>query len=122
MKRWLWVGWWVAVAVWTAALTTTLPVHVKEAVLPHDPYGVPVSKVLHVVAYAFLAGSVACLRPPGVWRWLLLIFLLEHGVVTEYVQLFVPDRTGAVPDILIDHGGIALGLLLTWPWWRRSSA
>ena len=122
MKRWLWVGWWVAVAVWTVALTTTFPVHVKEALLPHDPGGVPVSKVLHVVAYAFLAGSVACLRPPGVWRWLLLILLLEHGVVTEYVQLFVPDRTGAVPDILIDHGGIALGLLLTWPWWRRSSA
>ncbi len=69
-----------------------------------------------------LAGSVACLRPPGVWRWLLLILLLEHGVVTEFVQLFVPDRHGAVPDILIDHGGIALGLALTWPWWRRSSA
>lgn len=76
MKRWLWAGWWLAAAVWTAALTTTLPVHIKEAVLPRDPGGVPVSKVLHVAAYAFLAGSAACLRPPGVWRWLLLIFLL----------------------------------------------
>ena len=41
MKRWLWVGWWVAVAVWTAALTTTFPVHVKEALLPTTPAASP---------------------------------------------------------------------------------
>ena len=119
MKRWLWAVWWLCVTVWAAALTTTFPVHIKEAVFPHDPGGVPVAKVLHVAAYAFLAGYAACLRPSGPWRWLTLIFLLEHAVVTEFVQLFVPDRTGAVPDILLDHGGIALGIAVTWPWWRR---
>ena len=40
----------------------------------------------------------------------LLIFLLEHGVATEFVQRFVPERSGEVSDILIDHGGVALGV------------
>ena len=59
--------------------------------LPHDPGGFPVGKALHVVAYAFLAGYAACLRPAGAWRWVILLFLLEHGVLTEWVQLFVPE-------------------------------
>ena len=119
MKRWLWAGWWLAVAVWTVALTTTYPAHVKEAVIPHDPGGVPVAKVLHVAAYAFLAGYGLWLRPAGAWRWLLPIFLLEHAVATEFVQLFVPERTGLVSDVVIDHGGIALGVACAWPWWGR---
>lgn len=122
MKRWLWAAWWLAVIVWTAALTTTFPVHVKEAVLPHDPGGIPVSKVLHVAAYAFLAGFAACLRPAGVWRWLPLLLLLEHAVLTEWVQYFVPERTASVNDVLLDHGAVALGAALTWPWWGKRAA
>ena len=120
MKRWLWAAWWLGVAVWTVALTTTFPVHIHHAILPGgDPGGIPVAKVLHVTAYAFLAGFALCLRPAGVSRWLILLLLLEHGVATEWIQQFVPERGSAVNDVVIDHLGIALGAALTWPWWRR---
>src|SRR5438874_1333500 len=119
MKRWLWAVWWLGLAAWTIALTTTFPVHVKHALLPEDPGGLPVAKVLHVAAYAFLAGFAALLRPAGLWRWLILLLLLAHGAATEIIQTFVPERTGAVTDVFIDYLGVALGAALTWPWWRR---
>ena len=72
-----------------------------------------------MTAYAFLAGFALLMRPPGMWRWLILLLLLEHGVATEFIQGFVPERTASVNDIVIDHCGVALGVLLTWPWRRR---
>jgi VanZ family protein len=119
MKRWLWVVWVLGLAVWTVALTTAFPAQIKEALIPVDPPFFPINKVLHVAAYAFLAGFAAVLRPLGAWRWLILFLLLEHGVATEFIQKFVPPRSGEVGDIVIDHCGIALGVLLTWPWWGR---
>jgi VanZ family protein len=120
MKRWLWAAWGACLAVWTVALTTTFPVHIHQAILPTDPMGIPVAKVLHVSAYAFLAGFAALLRPAGAWRWLLLLLLLEHGVATEFIQRFVPERGPDVLDVVIDHLGVALGVALTWPWWGRA--
>ena len=75
-----------------------------------DPLGIPVGKVLHVAAYAFLAGFAALLRRAGAWRWLILMLLLEHGVATEWIQGFVPERTSSVSDMVIDHCGVALGV------------
>jgi hypothetical protein len=118
MRRWLWIAWWLCVALWTAALTTTAPVHIHQALLPEDPWGLPVSKILHVSAYAFLAAFAMGLRPPTLWRWLFVILLLEHGVATEWIQAFVPERGPSVNDIVIDHCGVALGVALTLPWWR----
>ncbi len=118
MKRALWTVWWLAVVVWTVALTTTFPVHIKETVMPVDPAGIHVAKVLHFCAYAFLAAFSLWLRPPVVWRWLIVLLLLEHGVATEWVQGFVPERTPRVDDVVIDHLGVALGVVLSWPWRR----
>ena len=120
MKRWLWAAWGGCLAVWTVALTTTFPVYIHDAILPTDPAGIPVAKVLHFCAYAFLAGFAALLRPAGAWRWLILLLLLEHGVATEFIQGFVPKRGPDVRDIVIDHLGVALGAALTWPWWGRA--
>ena len=90
MKRWLWAVWWGILAVWTVGLTTAFPVRIHQAILPTDPFGVPVGKVLHVTAYAFLAGYAVLMRPAGVWRWLILLLLLEHGVATEWIQRLRP--------------------------------
>ncbi len=83
----------------------TFPVRIHQAVFPTDPLGIPISKVLHVSA---------------VRRWLIVLLLLEHGVATEWIQAFVPERTSSVNDVVIDHFGVALGTLLTWPWWGRT--
>jgi VanZ family protein len=119
MTRWLWSAWVLCLALWTVALLTTFPVYVREQALPSDEaVGLPVAKVLHVSAYAFLAAFALWLRPPVVWRWLLVLFLLEHGVVTECLQGFVYLRGPSVYDALIDHIGVALGAAATWwRWW-----
>jgi VanZ family protein len=114
---WRWLAWWVCVAVWTAALLTTYPVKIKEAVLP-DVAAFPVAKTLHVCAYAFLTATAAFLHVRGGWRWLLIAFLSFHGCATEYLQNFV-GRDGNLRDVTFDHAGILLGLFVSWRWWRQ---
>ena len=46
------------------------------------------------------------------WRWLQLALLSGHGMATEFLQTFVPGRSGSLTDVAIDHLGIALGLAL----------
>jgi VanZ family protein len=112
-----WALWSLCVAAWTALLVTTAPVHVMDQVLPATAT-FPVAKTGHVVGYAFLTVLSAWLRVRGDRRWLLLAFLSLHGMATEYVQTFVPERHGSWVDVGIDHLGIALGLMLSWKWWR----
>jgi VanZ family protein len=112
-------GWWVCLAVWTAALLTTTPAAIgKEALPTHLHF--PTAKALHVCAYAFLTTYAARL-PVGRMRWLLLALLSLHAAGTEFLQLFVPGRTGKVTDVLIDHVGIVLGLSLSWKRWLSRS-
>jgi len=47
----------------------------------------------------------------------LLAFLSLHAAGTEYLQQFVPGRTGLISDVVIDHIGLLLGLALTWKHW-----
>jgi VanZ family protein len=112
------VFWWVAVALWTAALLTTYPVQVSQEVLPPS-VGFPAAKTLHVVAYAGLAGLIPWLGITLGWRWGLLALLSLHAAGTEFFQQFVPLRTGSVTDVVIDHAGLLLGLAVTCKaWWR----
>jgi VanZ family protein len=117
---WRWLAWVLCVAVWTAALLTTYPAKIKQAVLP-EPLGMPAAKTLHVAAYAFLTATAAFLHVRGGRRWLLIAFLSLHGCATEYLQNYVPGRDGSLRDVALDHAGIALGLLLSWHWWRPLS-
>lgn len=115
------LGWCLCIALWTTALLTTYPVRVGETVAPSGFY-FPAAKCLHVSAYAFLTVYITWM-PLGRWRWLLLAFLSLHAVGTEFCQQFVPDRTGCIADVLIDHAGLLLGMALTWKRWlpRRSN-
>jgi VanZ family protein len=118
--------WWVAglllwsvlLAGWTCALLRPEPVQVARAVLPEQAE-FPVSKLLHVSAYAVLAALVVLLRPLGHWRWLLLALLSLHGMGTEYLQQFVELRGPAVRDVLLDHLGIVLGAAAAWRNWLK---
>ena len=113
-----WLIWGTCVLVWTFCLVTTYPVHAGRAVLAQAA-DFPVSKVLHVVSYAFLTVLSAWLQVRGLWRWLLLVFLVLHGAATEFIQQWVPERTGSVRDVLLDCVGIGIGFALTWRWWVR---
>jgi VanZ family protein len=109
----LWVLW---VAVWTVALLTPWPERASREILPPET-GYPASKMLHVAAYAFLTATLPWLGPPGGRRWWLVALLALHGGGTEFLQQWVPDRTGSLTDVGFDLVGIALGLACTWKAW-----
>jgi VanZ family protein len=115
---WRWLLWVFFVGVWTAALLTTEPVDVAQAVLP-PPIIFPAAKLLHVSAYALLAVLSGWLFLPGRWRWVLLVFMCFHAFGTEFFQQFVPERGPSLWDVGIDHIGIAIGLTISCKWWLR---
>jgi VanZ family protein len=116
--RWRWAVWWTLVGLWALALLTPQPVEVGKRVLPEEAL-FTASKGLHIAAYAFLTGAAAWLPAWHGWRWLPVAVMSFHAMATEFFQQFVPTRHGCIEDVVIDHVGIALGLLLTLPRWRR---
>jgi VanZ family protein len=114
--RWRWLLWAFFQVVWTAALLTTEPVHVAQAILP-PPVIFPAAKLLHVSAYALLAVLSGWLFLSARWRWVLLVFMCFHAFGTEFLQQFVPERGPSFWDVGIDHIGIAIGLTISCKWW-----
>jgi VanZ family protein len=110
--------WWIAVGLWTAALLTTYPAQISHDLLP-PTVGFPAAKTLHVLAYAGLAGLIPWLSISLSWRWAFLALLSMHAAGTEFFQQFVPLRTGSLSDVVIDHTGMLLGLVITWKGWLR---
>ena len=53
------------------------------------------------------------------WRWLDAILDDGESVWTEFVQLWVPERSGSLSDVLLDHVGMALGFALSWSLWLK---
>ncbi len=74
------------------------------------------AKCLHAGAYAFLTVLAAFLPVRRSYFWLVVALLAVHGVLTEFGQTFVPNRTGSARDVLIDWAGIGLGLLTLRLW------
>jgi VanZ family protein len=68
-------------------------------------------KVAHAGSYAFLTLLAAWLPVRRPYFWAAVGVLALHGCLTEYLQFTMAvGRTGTVRDVLIDWGGIALGL------------
>ncbi len=109
------LGWCLCIALWTTALLTISAARVGQAVTPEILH-FPAAKFLHISAYAFLTLYLKWL-PLRRGRWLLVAFLSFHAFGTEFFQQFVPGRHGQLSDVLIDHFGIALGMVLTRNCW-----
>ena len=112
-----WLVWWLYVAVWTAGLLLPMSSEGRPRWFSLPPVvGFVLAKLLHVSAYAVLAALLERLAGRTHWRWLLVAFLSLHGFATEFLQQWVPGRTGTLRDVGLDHLGIALGL--AWTWWQ----
>ena len=68
----------------------------------------PYDKVLHLVAYACVAGPVGLAWPRKAWIWLGVLVLWGAGI--EVLQPLV-GREGSWDDLLANLGGLALGAL-----------
>lgn len=78
------------------------------------------SKTVHVVSYAFWAVLSGWLDVPRPYRWLLLVLMSAHAMGTEYGQQFFRTRHPSWRDVGLDHIGLAIGLALSWKWWRKA--
>ena len=104
----------IFLALWTWKLLEPNPVPEALSAKLQGDLRLVAAKSLHACAYAFLALLAVTLPVPTYWRWCLVGVLALHGVATEIGQTFVPGRSGRVTDVLIDWGGIVLGVLV----WR----
>jgi len=76
-----------------------------------------VQKLLHVVAYAVLAGllmwTLDRITPLAVRIGAILAITVITGATLEWVQTSVPGRFGTLADVLLNAGGAVVGLLVT---------
>ncbi len=106
---------------WTWKLLEQQPVpeSISAQLTEDERFGA--AKSLHMVGYGFLTILAVMLPVPNYWRWFFVGLLALHGVATEIAQTYIPGRTGRVMDVVIDWGGITLGVLIWQVWpakWR----
>jgi VanZ family protein len=108
-RRWT-TGLFIALlAGWTWLLVEPHPIPPVVEVVP-PAWRFVAAKTLHASVYTGL--TVLGLIWPGTpfVRRVVIVGLLAHGVATEVIQTFVPNRTGRAADVLIDWAGIGVGL------------
>ena len=104
----------VLLTLWTWRLCSPISPELRAGM---NAIGQPMllAKTAHVVGYAVLAALAVGLPRPR----LLVGLLALHGAATEWIQTYVPGRTGQATDVLIDCAGITLGVLAVRLWKRR---
>ena len=125
-----WCVWSIFAIAWTVSLLVPKPIRSSELAeaVASPMLGeesakeagkiISIGKIMHVTAYALFTGLSAWLMVSPRRRWLLLVVLAGHGVLTEFLQWLLPtNRTGCLYDVGLDYIGILLGVLLTWKWW-----
>jgi VanZ family protein len=108
--------WVLLLAAWTVALLHPHPVDLDDDDLTPD-VKFYVAKAVHVSAYALSAVLTAALPIDRRWRRVLLALLGLHAGATEWLQTFIPPRTGSLRDVLLDLLGLALGVIVTRRRW-----
>jgi len=141
LKYWLPVPVWMAV-IFTASSDAHSYEHSSRIIAPLLHWLFPhvstdtvdwivliVRKCAHVAEYAVLALLLwrALRRPqkdqPRPWNWreagMALLIVAIYAATDEFHQIFVPTRTPAVHDVVIDTLGGAAGLFALWLIGRR---
>lgn len=120
---WLWVIWIGSLIVWTVALLIPIP---SDYPLEIESYRIDLKlalgKTLHLGVYALLTMLTGLLKVNPRYRWLLMFFLMAHASFTEFLQSLGTSRTGQLTDVLLNHLGIALGMLISWRWWTATDS
>jgi hypothetical protein len=104
--------WFAGFAVWTYLLVVPvdwLPPFLRGTGPSHL---LSFSKLGHAMAFATLTALVPLATPRFNGRLALWGLLSFHAFLTEYIQTYVPTRTGQWMDVGIDHFGILMGFAL----------
>jgi VanZ family protein len=71
-----------------------------------------VSKLAHVMEYAILGWLIQRARGDRRAWWQSLLMAVAYATTDEFHQLFVPGRHTRATDVMIDAGGVAIGLIV----------
>ena len=119
-----WGIWTLFVIAWTVALEAPVPIAEPQPdAITEMTFRRFFAKSVHVVVYAVFTVLSAWPRLPIRYRWLMMIFLMLHAIVTEVLQYLLHDwcgRGGNVWDVALDWVGILAGFLIAWKWWMRT--
>jgi VanZ family protein len=65
--------------------------------------------LLHALAFIYLTFALI-LAYPDKALWQTFAWMLAYGLLLELIQSFEPDRTAELKDVLVDVGGILVGI------------
>lgn len=91
---------------------TLMPAAWRDGIIAPFPYGLILQKAGHVVAFA---GAAFLALRSAFWRvqtWHVFCLGLSLAVATEVMQMLVRGRSPSTRDLLLDLGGICLGVVL----------
>jgi VanZ family protein len=79
-------------------------------------------KLLHALAFGYLAGLLRWRYPTWATPWRTTIILLAYGGLIEWAQSFIPSRQYSLADMAADALGVLTALaLMRLMEWRRES-
>jgi VanZ family protein len=105
--------------IWTVMLLVPVPKESAREVLGSDEGIFWFGKTLHIGVYAGLTIFAGLLAYPARHQLRLFLLMLGHGAFTEYLQMYV-NRGSSARDVVLDTIGVALGVALSWRYWRES--
>ncbi len=106
--NWVTEKWIISAARWAFAACCFAALIATLSPAPFPGNG-KVGFVLHVMAYATLAGFVILGWRSPVYRFWLLLALFAAGASLEVVQILLPERTTSLKDILGNSFGLFVG-------------
>jgi VanZ family protein len=101
------IGRWVLVVLWMGVI---FAFSAQPQSVVNLGQGEIVSKLAHVTEYAILGWLIQRARGDKRSWWLSLLIAVAYAVTDEFHQSFVPGRHARGTDVLIDVGGVAIGL------------
>ena len=123
LKNRPWIaGFWLS-GIIAATILSIVPgnwISVVQHVLGFSPaVGHVIEELLHFLGYAVLVGTISLICRTRAKLVLVYIIALSLAVLTELLQVFVPDRGVSLEDLAMNVLGASVGILVGLEWLRR---
>jgi VanZ family protein len=113
---------WISVAIWMGVIFAfSSQAHSSEVTKQYfGEANILIRKIGHVSEYLVLYSLVRWAAAPSTMAsaikkfWLPFIWSVAYAGTDEFHQSFVPGRSAAFSDVLVDAGGAALAAILFW--------
>jgi VanZ family protein len=100
----------IALFLWLVAIIGVVLGSFIPALAPPATYHIDL--YIHFSAYGLLAGLPMFITHSLKWRSFSIVLMIAFGIGVEWVQSFVPGRSGSIDDVVVNLIGIALGTVI----------